>query len=513
MTTVLLLAIAAVLMSSPWIVTRIGRNISRSAEGSEQLQAILNGAIDPILTFDAAHRILIFNPAAERMFEWRSSDAIGIDVKRLIQRHSADPQNGAEPQSNSHGASLELRAGRYTLTAKRRDGTEFPIDASISEAIVKGKRLYTLVVKDLTEQRRIHDALRESESRYRGLLDISPVAIWLNRDNRITFANQACLALLGASDLSQVLGKSPFQLLDASSHDRARARIESLSAHPGKIVPAANEKIMRFDGQTRDVEVAAVRLDEPGHVSILVALLDVTQRNLAERELRESHEALRTLARSQRSIREEERARLSEQLHEGLGQLLAAAKMRLAAFDEDPIGTQSESARSLKQKLEALLDEILTQVRDMASELRPPMLDQLGLAATLEWLAQDVSRRYGAEVVTSIAETHADHNVAVVLYRIARDTLESAAREASGAVVFLGLRRADNHLVLTLRHSTDGGMHSSNKLAQQAALISLREQLGLLNGSVETRSCGLGGNETVIAVPSNTVPENSEPCG
>lgn len=139
------------------------------------------------------------------------------------------------------------------------------------------------LMEDIARRERAEEALRASEERYRGLVEISPVAIFLNRGNRIVFANQAALELFGATP-EQLLGKSPFDVFHPDYHERIRYRISRQLL--GEPAPLAEEQIVRVDGTVRDCEVAAAPIMEQDGVAIQVVLHDITERKRAEDEVR-----------------------------------------------------------------------------------------------------------------------------------------------------------------------------------------------------------------------------------
>jgi len=144
------------------------------------------------------------------------------------------------------------------------------------------------IARDITARAQAEGALRDSEDRYRALVEHAPVAIMVNRGDRFVLANEACLRLFGASDPEQLLGKSPYELFHADCHDRVRERLRYLR-EANEPVPIVEERIVRLDGTAVDVEVSAAPFsDRDGH-AIHVVLRDLTERKRAEQE----QEALR----------------------------------------------------------------------------------------------------------------------------------------------------------------------------------------------------------------------------
>jgi PAS domain S-box-containing protein len=139
-----------------------------------------------------------------------------------------------------------------------------------------------------------HDRLSKSEQQYRNLVEVSPDAILLNRGGQVALANPACARLFGARDASELVGRPAIDLFHPDHHDVIRQRIASVIA--GMSVPLLEEKIIRLDGQVRDVEVVAAAFPDEDGTAIQVVLRDVTDRKRSEAALKEDERRLRARA-------------------------------------------------------------------------------------------------------------------------------------------------------------------------------------------------------------------------
>ncbi len=140
---------------------------------------------------------------------------------------------------------------------------------------------------------RNEDAMRRSEERYRDLMELSPSASFVNRNNKIVLLNTAARKLLGLNTAEDVLGKSPFEMFHPDFHDSIRARIDKILK--GENVPMAVEKIIRGDGSVRDVEVVSAGITDSEGTAIQVIMSDITERKLAEKELFDTKNYLQNL--------------------------------------------------------------------------------------------------------------------------------------------------------------------------------------------------------------------------
>jgi len=169
------------------------------------------------------------------------------------------------------------------------------LESQVAERTSELQQTNHALQTEVVEHTRAEEALRESANRYQTLLENAPVAVFVNRADRVVLANAACLRLFGATAPEQLLGKSPIELFHPDFHAAIRERIQHLMAK-SNVVPLIEEKIIRLDGTPVDVEVTAALFQDQGVNAIHVVLHDITERKRAEKALRESNEKFRQLA-------------------------------------------------------------------------------------------------------------------------------------------------------------------------------------------------------------------------
>ena len=266
----------------------------RLAESEARLALVIASAKDAILLAGADHQITLFNQAAEEMFRCPAHLALELPVQQFLLEES-----GRRPRSSL----LELVA--HSDHGLRTDGSAFPLEASVSQAEVNGQKLYTVIIRDITERKQQEEALRQSETRLREMLDGLPVAAWTcDAAGLITYFNQSA---------RELWGRSP-QLLD--SQERFCGTWKCL--HPDNI-PLVTEPCLvasavsrncqlqsgefileRPDGSCRTVLLHSSplgnSLGQPG--GAVNVLVDITERRRMEMELRRSEKRFRSLVRA-----------------------------------------------------------------------------------------------------------------------------------------------------------------------------------------------------------------------
>jgi two-component system sensor histidine kinase UhpB len=250
--------------------------------------------------------------------------------------------------------------------------------------------------------------------------------------------------------------------------------------------------IETFDGQQKTIQNSAVpvRNSEGLIVGAVVVNEDVTERVRAQTELRESADRLQHLSHRLLEVQEAERRHVSRELHDEFGQVLAAAAVHLHAAK----GLAAEGALPQLNECAALLRQAGDQVRNLALELRPTMLDTLGLEATVRWLAEQHQQRTGIalQVVGHLNETGVSPELAIACFRIVQEALTNVLRHAAARRVSIEFRQSKNKLEVVVR---DDGVGFDVAPTQEQAtlrgslgLLGMAERVQLLGGTLQVKS-------------------------
>ncbi len=177
---------------------------------------------------------------------------------------------------------------------KRKDGSTFPIQASSCLVTLGGQERVLGIDRDITERKRTENALRESEERYRSLVDLSPDTIFIQNEGKITFINPAGLKLLGATGPDDILGRQASDLVHPGGREIVTER-HTAQRDEKKEAPFTEDKILRLDGSSLDVEVAAIPIIDHGKPGAQVIVRDVSPRTRAQEALANERNLLRSL--------------------------------------------------------------------------------------------------------------------------------------------------------------------------------------------------------------------------
>jgi signal transduction histidine kinase len=260
----------------------------------------------------------------------------------------------------------------------------------------------------------------------------------------------------------------------------------------------------RKDDSRLDVSMIRVPVSLPnGEVEVYAIFRDITERKRAEEELLRSREQLRNLAAYLESVREDERTRIARELHDEIGQALTGIKLIL----ERSMGEQTVSgAADLAQAL-ALANELIGRVRDLSLELRPAMLDDLGLMAALRWHFE----RYTAQCKIAVNFEHASIEgrrfpgaIETAAYRIVQEALTNVARHADVEQIEVRIEAAGGILRIHVQDRGGGFDPESVSGGVSGGLYGMRERAILLGGALTISSAAGSGTLLVVELPLGT---------
>ena len=231
-------------------------------------------------------------------------------------------------------------------------------------------------------------------------------------------------------------------------------------------------------------------------------LRNISGRKAAEEALSRSEKQLRALAARLQQAREEEAMRIARELHDQLGRCLTAIKMDVAGIERGLTGGAAEGSFLIERtkRMSQTLDETVHTVRRISAELRPGILDDLGLAAAIEWQARDFQARSGVGCVIGVPEEdlRLSRDQTTALFRIFQESLTNVARHAQATKVWVNLSEEEDAVVLEVED--DGVGISPARLAERRSLglLGMRERVAVFGGEIEF--AGVPGQGTAVLV-------------
>jgi len=358
-------------------------------------------------------------------------------------------------------------------------------------------RIGTLDAASDSDKQGLKSELLNLQRRIRAIFELAPIAISVTDGDAIVFANRACAALFGAGRREDLMGRSIYTLLSPESQIGVRHIIAQALAHQDQ-VPTVSERVHRLDGSVREVEIAVAALPDHGQTAMQMVITDVTDRNQESAQLKQSRRELRRLSAGLVEAREEERLRIARELHDELGQRLTALKMELSS-----LAAQAPAARPRIGAMIDMVDETVASVRRIATDLRPLMLDDLGLTPAIEWLVRESSRRMGIDFTLHVDEIDAivDPPTAIAVYRMIQEGITNIARHARATSACIRLEREGTGLLLTVQDNGCGFTAQSMHRDGSHGLMGIRERARMLGGQMKVVNAPEGGGRIQVHLP------------
>lgn len=265
---------------------------------------------------------------------------------------------------------------------------------------------------------------------------------------------------------------------------------------------------LRADGEEFPIEASISQIEQNEKKLFTVMLRDITQRKRYEHELEASRHQLRELAASVQAAREEEKARIARELHDDLGQQLTALKMDLSWLAQRLPQDGPPLAEKIRA-MQALTDTSVASLRRIASDLRPTMLDDLGLAPAIEWLAQDFSRRTNIKIHLNMVQRaqRLTKNAETAIYRIVQESLTNVMRHARAANVYITTEYTANGFLLKIRDDGVGISPASRRKANSFGLLGMKERVHGFGGAISFSAVPDRGTTIEVELPRNIIQE------
>jgi PAS domain S-box-containing protein len=319
----------------------------------------------------------------------------------------------------------------------------------------------------------------------------------------------------------EVIGKTPALLEPSDTHAQAADGRVWEADKPGQILRSIR---LRKDGNRWHAAITVGQIrDAAGTVTHYVyAYRDITEAMEAQARLSASEEQLRAFAAHVQTAREDERAIVAREIHDELGQALTGLRfdlVRLAGkLDLDPERTAGRVRDMLK-----LVDGAISSVRRISTELRPGLLDDLGLGAAIDWYAQEFQSRtgIGCDLRLEAEGLGLDPHLCTALFRIAQEALTNVARHAEATRVLISLRERTDRLELEVRDDGRGITEEQTADRRALGLLGMRERAALFGGTVSVLGDQGRGTTVHVEVPLRQTPKpfrqdgasNDQPAG
>ncbi len=358
------------------------------------------------------------------------------------------------------------------------------------------------MITDLSERKQAQEALWQKGEELRLVTENVPGLLsYLDKNGVYRFANKHYEEWFNVSQ-TEIIGKHYREVLGEAAYEQIKDRVET--ALSGRRV-TFEESLPYAYGGVRWVIVDYVPdIDERGKTQGFFALVtDITERKHNEEALVKSRTELRALAAHLQSVREEEQALLARELHDELGHMLTGLKMDVASLGRNLTGEKEVSAlRTRVASLSHDIDAVVQTLRRISCNLRPGLLDDLGIVAALEWQAGEFEKRTGIQCEFDLTEPSTvtdDQSTAV--YRICQEALTNVARHANATNVRVRLAESDGILSLEVHDNGQGIIDSEISDPGSLGLLGIRERVYALGGEFHIQGTPGQGTHLTVRIP------------
>jgi PAS domain S-box-containing protein len=452
-------------------------------------RAAFDNSPEGIAVTDTEGRFIATNRAYRELLGYHSDELRGlsfIDLTFEDERETSGVLYAELAQGKRQQFGIETRC-------RRKDGESIWVRVTVSGDSAAGATppFYMATVEDISERKL---AMRE----YEKVVEHSREMILVfDREYRQVIANQAFLNYRGLKR-EQVVGHHVASLVGRDLFENVlKPKIDQ--CFQGKTVEFEIRRPSSVRGE-RDLLVTYFPIEGARGVERVAGVVqDITEQKRSQKELQESFDRLRALTAQLQSVREEERARLARELHDELGQALTAIKIDLASLQATAPGEQ------LSGNIGAIMnyvDRTIHSVRRISTELRPGILDDLGLVAAVDWAAGEFQKRTRIECQTNVPGTElaVDSERAIALFRIFQETLTNIARHSGATKVNIELGQNAGDLFLEVRDN-GRGMGKTSPNTGSMGILGMRERARLLGGGLEIASGPSGGTTVRVRIP------------
>jgi PAS domain S-box-containing protein len=365
----------------------------------------------------------------------------------------------------------------------------------------------SIFVRDITVQKKAEQSTKQREEIMKLIMNSALDAIvCVNIKNRITVWNKQAEKIFGWSE-EEVIGK---QLVDTIIPEKYRERHlkgfnHYLETKEGPLlnklveITALNKKGIEFP-----VELAIVPVQQNGDEFFCAFIRDITERKESEEEINRSYEQLRELTSYLQVIRENERTSIAREIHDELGQQLTGLKLDISWIHKKIPEKQNEISEKLKGVLK-LLDDTIKTVRKIASDLRPSILDDIGIVGALEWQSKEFERRSGIKTIftSDLEELQLPEDLSTAFFRIFQESLTNVARHAEATTIHTSFDKKNGKLVLTI--SDNGkGMDLERMENKTLGLLGMKERTQMIGGEFYITSEPGNGTTVSVSIPASS---------
>lgn len=473
-------------------------------ESEEKFRALAESTPAAIFIYQGEY-FQYLNPAAEQLSGYKLNEIYGMKFFELVHPDHRDmvKERGLKRQM---GEEVE---NRYIFKILRKDGQARWVDFGAEIIEYKGKPAGIGTAYDITDRIKFEEELKASEEKYRLLIENqTDLVVKVDLEGRFLFASESYCKTFGKNQ-EELLNNKFLPLVHPDDRESTMKEMEKLYSHPFSCY--IEQRALTVNGWRWFSWVDTMVFDENGNaVEIIGVGRDITEKKLAELALQESQEELkrseamlRSLTKKLEEIREEERTRIAMELHDELGQVLTAIKIDLNALAKKP-----PYKKDIPQKVApiiSLVEDTISTVRKISTELRPVVIDRLGLLAAIEWQINETRKRLGIKFKIDMPDEiyGLSKEQEVAIFRTFQEIMTNIIRHSKASEVSVGIKADDEKLMIIINDNGVGFTPETISNKAGLGLLGMKERIRSVGGFIEINSKINFGTELKIFIPLN----------
>ncbi len=363
---------------------------------------------------------------------------------------------------------------------------------------------------DITERKKAQEEIRKSEEKYRYLFNNNPalIFVWDAETMKIMDVSEATMQVYGYTK-EEFLSMDIFQLRPAEDVPRAREFAQMMLKGPLQKTRGTWRHLTK-NREILYMDISSYRIDYNNRKAILSLAIDITDQYKAEEELRKTYDDIRRLNGHLQTIREEERAGIAREIHDELGQQLTGLKMDISWLSKK-LAMDDEAIRLKTIEMIALIDNTVKTVRRISSDLRPGILDDLGLVAALEWQTSEFEKRTGitSKFTSHLKGPECDKNIATAIFRVYQEALTNVIRHAQATLLESNIEQSKEQILLTIKDNGKGFDIQEVKSKRTLGLLGMHERVLMFGGELKIESKPGQGCTITLKIPVTLSPQKN----
>ena len=442
-------------------------------------------------------RFIDVNDAAIKQYGYSRDEFLNLTAKDIR------PQEDWQPFLDTIEKSKEGINDFGIWKHRKKDGTIIKAEVRAHEIINDGQPAWLVLTNDVTERLIAEEKLRASEYQFRKVTENELIGVaWANPVGRLTNANKTFCKMLGYTN--DKLKGMHFSEFTHPEDTRKETRLVNDVIAGKRDYYEIEKRYLTGSGEVIWVglSLSAYR-NISGEVEFFIGIVqNIHERKKAEEEIKRSHEELRQLSGYLERIREEERTSIAREIHDELGQQLTGLKMDISWLNKKIIH-ESKAVREKIGGMISLVDETVKTVRRISTELRPGILDDLGLIDALQWQSHEFEKRTGitTRFDTSFTDSSFEKNLSTGIFRVFQETLTNVARHAHATEINTLFERQGENLVLRVGDNGKGFDETEIKHKRTLGLVGMRERAKMFGGELAVTSKTGKGTVITLSVP------------